>query len=99
MAELEASCGLTGISFRELLNALVRSGEVVHAGAAIYFERATFDEVKGKVLSFVEREGSISTPQAKALIGVSRKYLIPLLEALDKNNATVRVGDVRKARR
>jgi selenocysteine-specific elongation factor len=35
----------------------------------------------------------------KDLTGLSRKYAIPLLEWLDKERITVRVGDVRKLRR
>jgi selenocysteine-specific elongation factor len=33
------------------------------------------------------------------MAGVSRKYLIPLIEYFDAKNVTIRVGDVRKLRR
>lgn len=98
-AELEAACGLSGKSFKELVAAMVRSGEIVSASPTIYFTKGTWDEAKQKVLDYIAQEGSITTAQAKALFGISRKYLIPLLEAMDKQRITVRVGEARKAKR
>ena len=40
----------------------------------------------------------ITTPQFKEMTGVSRKYIIPLLEYFDARNVTIRVGDSRKLR-
>jgi selenocysteine-specific elongation factor len=36
--------------------------------------------------------------QFKDMTGLSRKYLIPLLEYFDSQNVTIRVGDVRRLR-
>ncbi|MFP4032912.1 MAG: SelB C-terminal domain-containing protein [Desulfococcaceae bacterium] len=40
----------------------------------------------------------MTTPDFKTIAGVSRKYLIPLIEHLDAENLTIRVGEVRKLR-
>jgi selenocysteine-specific elongation factor len=40
----------------------------------------------------------MTTAQAKTLLNVSRKYLIPLLETFDRQRVTVRVGEARHAR-
>jgi selenocysteine-specific elongation factor len=40
----------------------------------------------------------MSPTDFKELSGLSRKYSIPLLEYLDKQKITMRVGDVRKLR-
>ncbi|MGD9685793.1 MAG: SelB C-terminal domain-containing protein [Desulfobacter sp.] len=40
----------------------------------------------------------LSTLQSKAIVGVSRKYLPPLLEYCDARNVTIRVGDIYKLR-
>ncbi len=97
-AELAKACGLTGATFKELLAALVRSGEVISASASVYFSKQAWRRAVEAVLDHIEREGSISTAQAKTMLGISRKYLIPLLEAMDKHRITVRVGEIRKAR-
>jgi selenocysteine-specific elongation factor len=97
-ADLETVCGLRGATFKELIAALVRSGEIVSAAPTIYFSKRVWNEATTKVLVHIEKEGEISTAQAKTLFGISRKFLIPLLEAMDKHRITVRVGEVRKAR-
>jgi selenocysteine-specific elongation factor len=42
--------------------------------------------------------GEMTTPQFKEMTGVSRKYLIPLIEYFDARNVTIRIGDIRKLR-
>lgn len=97
--ELEALMQLPGKSFRELMAALVRSQEVVHIAQKIYYERGVFDAATEQVLAFIREQDGITTQQAKALLGdLPRKYLIPLLECMDKRGITARVGEVRKAR-
>ena len=95
---LEALSGLKGPAFKELLAALVRAGEVVNAGQGLYFARGPWEGAKAQLVAFAEVEGSISTAEAKTLFGVSRKFLIPLLEAFDKQQITVRIGEVRKVK-
>jgi selenocysteine-specific elongation factor len=99
IAELEALSGLKGNAFKDLLSSMVKAGDAVHAAQQLYFARAAFDDAKTRVLELLKREGSMSAAQAKELLGVSRKFLIPLLEAMDKQQITVRVGEVRKAKR
>lgn len=95
---LKEESGLGEPAFRDLLSSMVRAGEIVHAAQQIYFARGPFDRAKEKILGFIDKEGALSTAQAKELIGISRKFLIPLLETLDKTQVTVRVGEVRKAK-
>jgi len=40
----------------------------------------------------------LSTLQFKAIVGVFRKYLPPLLEYFDTRNVAIRVGDIYKLR-
>lgn len=97
--ELEVAMGLPSKSFRELLAALVRSGELIHVAPKIYFERSVYDDATRIVLEGIAEADGISTQQAKARLGdLSRKYLIPLLESMDRRGITARVGEVRKAR-
>ncbi|MCK6546311.1 selenocysteine-specific translation elongation factor [Myxococcota bacterium] len=95
---LESTSGLAAKPFRDLMATMVRTGEVVHAGGGLYFSKDAFEDAKARVLAHLAKEGSLGAPQAKELLGVSRKYLIPLLETLDKQQVTVRIGDVRKAK-
>jgi selenocysteine-specific elongation factor len=96
--DLEKQSGLNAKVLKELLGAMVRSGEIVRAGTSIYFGRRAFEGGRDRILEFIAKQGAITTAEAKTLTGVSRKYLIPFLEALDKAGVTVRMGEVRKAR-
>ena len=52
----------------------------------------------GKVLTFLRAHQAITPQEIKDLLGISRKYAIPLLEWLDNQRLTVRVGDKRVLR-
>ncbi|MBI2374154.1 MAG: selenocysteine-specific translation elongation factor [Deltaproteobacteria bacterium] len=85
-------------AFKDLIASMVRSGELVRAGP-VTFARRPHEAAKQKVLAHISERGGLTTGDAKSLLGVSRKYLIPFLESLDKANVTVRVGEVRQARK
>lgn len=97
-AELQKASGLDQRAFKELLAALTRANDIVHAGSGLYFEASAYADAQKRILDFIATEGSITTAQAKTILGVSRKFLIPFLESLDKRGVTARVGEARKAR-
>lgn len=97
LAQLQAQAMIDAKSLREMLATLVKTEEVIRVTPALYFESNAFFGFQQQVLEFLKSEGGITTAQAKTLTGLSRKYLIPLLECLDKRRVTVRVGEVRKA--
>lgn len=97
-AELELELELSPKSFRELMAALTRTGELVHLAPKIYYGREAFDSAAKRVLAEARANEGISTQQAKQLLEIPRKYLIPLLETLDKQGLTVFDGEIRRAR-
>ena len=50
-------------------------------------------------LEDVGRQGDIIPSTLRQRLGISRKYLIPLLEWADAKGITVRVGDTRRLKR
>ena len=96
--ELERDLDLSPKSFRELMAALARTGELVHIAPKIYYGREAFDAAAERVLSEARAADGISTQQAKQLLDIPRKYLIPLLETFDKQGLTVFDGEVRRPR-
>jgi selenocysteine-specific elongation factor len=95
---LEKELALPAKDFRELVASLARAGEIVRAGE-LYFAKKAFDSATERVLAAIDQRGELSTADAKTILGLSRKFLIPLLEAMDKAQITVRVGEVRKKRK
>jgi selenocysteine-specific elongation factor len=64
-----------------------------------FFDTNAVDKLKHKLVDFLKTNGEISTPQFKEMTGVSRKFVIPLIEYFDAKNVTLRVGASRKLRR
>jgi selenocysteine-specific elongation factor len=62
-------------------------------GARISPERA--GDLRGKIAALKSSAPKIDVARFKDLTGVSRKYAIPLLEYLDRERVTRRVGDER----
>lgn len=96
--ELERELNLPPKSFRELMAALTRTGELVHIAPKIYYDKAAFESAAACVLTEARQNEGISTQRAKQLLDIPRKYLIPLLETLDKQGLTAFDGEVRRAR-
>jgi selenocysteine-specific elongation factor len=59
------------------------------------FHRAALDDLRRRVQETKTRSPKIDVAGFKNLTGVSRKYAIPLLEYLDRERVTRRVGDER----
>jgi len=75
---------------------LINSGELVRV-ADLIFHRSALDGLRDSLQKFkAERGARIDVGAFKDLTGVSRKYAIPLLEYLDRQRVTRRVGDTRE---
>lgn len=83
---------------KEVLMLLVNEGAVVKIKEDLYFDIRAVDDLKERLVDFLIRNGEITTPQFKEMTGVSRKFVIPLIEYFDSKNVTIRIGDIRKLR-
>ncbi len=97
--ELSKDLNIDPAGSKELLMHLVEEGHLVKTKEDLYFHTSAIDDLKKKLVEFLENNGEITTPQFKEMTGVSRKFVIPLAEFFDAKNVTLRVGDVRKLRR
>ncbi|MCH8205273.1 MAG: selenocysteine-specific translation elongation factor [Candidatus Hydrogenedentes bacterium] len=59
-------------------------------GNTIVFHSDIIDDAKRRLTNQFAQEGRFDTPGAKNVLGISRKYLIPLLECLDATGFTKR---------
>jgi selenocysteine-specific elongation factor len=79
----------------ELAQYYVRLGTAVRVGRDRYYHKEIVDRLLLQILDEVSRSGEATPGQLRELTGLSRKYLIPLMEWMDSNSYTVRRGDVR----
>jgi selenocysteine-specific elongation factor len=93
--ELEQSTGRRDLL--PLLKLAAASGRVEAVERDRYYTREALEQFTD-VLKDLGEKGSIIPAQVRDRLGISRKYLIPLLEWADGRGITVRVGEARKLR-
>ncbi len=81
-----------------VLELLINEGKIIRLNDNLYFSSRAIKRVQELVLDHFAEKSDLSPTDFKELSGLSRKYSIPLLEYLDKQKITMRVGDVRKLR-
>jgi selenocysteine-specific elongation factor len=82
----------------ELLNWLVQQQRVVKVSADVIFAASAYSEMVARVTDYINSHGSVTVAQVRDLFGTSRKYALALMEHLDKQKITRRVGDERVLR-
>ena len=84
---------------RDLLMVLVREGVVVKTRDDLFFDKEAIGSLERQLVAHLKEKGEITTPEFKEMTGISRKYLIPIIEYFDTANVTIRVGDTRRLRK
>ena len=75
---------------------LLRDRVLVKVSEELVFHRSALDELRLKIAAYKAKSKKIDVAAFKELTGVTRKYAIPLLEYLDRERVTKRVGDMRE---
>ncbi len=91
-----------GMNFKQaspVFRVLQEQGELVRIKDDMYYHVPALEMIRGRVVDFFADHQEMSAPDFKDITGLSRKYLIPVLEYFDKEKITVRVGDVRHLRK
>jgi selenocysteine-specific elongation factor len=96
--ELVASMGENPGRVADVLGHMLQEGILLKIKEGLYFHKDVIETLKAKLVSFLTANTQITTPQLKEVTGVTRKYMIPLIEYFDAIKVTIRVGDVRKLR-
>jgi selenocysteine-specific elongation factor len=82
----------------ELVNALVDQERVVRTMDDVVFLKSAYDEMEARVIEHARQEGPITISAVREMFGTSRKYTLALLEHMDRQQITRRVGDDRVLR-
>jgi selenocysteine-specific elongation factor len=95
LTELETSTGRRDLG--ALLRLAAATGRIEAVERDRYYTRSALDRF-AQTLTDLGREADIVPAAVRERLGISRKFLIPLLEWADGKGLTVRVGDVRRLR-
>ena len=71
----------------------------LRASPTRYWATSTLDQVMATIASEMESRGQITLAQVRDLFGTSRRYAQALLEHMDSEGMTLRVGDARRLRK
>jgi selenocysteine-specific elongation factor len=93
--ELATQLDIEPRRLRELQRYLEREGEIVKLASDWYADATAVAAAERSLVDRLSTAGSAETAAFKDLFGVSRKYLIPLLEYFDRRGITRREGNRR----
>jgi selenocysteine-specific elongation factor len=81
---------------QKIVTLLLRDKILVKISKELVFHRNALEKLRQQMAVQKKKSAKIDVGQFKELTGVSRKYAIPLLEYLDRERVTRRIGDVRE---
>jgi selenocysteine-specific elongation factor len=99
LKQIERDLGVSRPKLAEVLRVMERERTVVRVTPDLYFLRESIDTVKRELQRHLSDRSDITPATFRDLFGTTRKYAIPLLEFLDREGITVRVGDTRRLKR
>ncbi len=81
---------------KDVLDMLIVEKHIVKTKDDLYFDSGAIKDLEEKLVAFLRENNEITTPQFKDMTGISRKFVIPLIEYFDGIKLTIRVGDTRQ---
>ena len=95
LKEVLASLPLDKVRAQKIVTLLLRDRVLVKLSDDLVFHRDALDGLRRLVVEQKSKTPKLNVVAFKDLTGVTRKYAIPLLEYLDRERVTRRVGDER----
>jgi selenocysteine-specific elongation factor len=80
---------------QKIVTLLLRDKVLIKISHELVFHHSALQQLRGQLAAYKTKSPKIDVGKFKELTGVSRKYAIPLLEYLDRERVTRRVGDER----
>ena len=80
---------------RQVLRFLVENQEITELAVDVVLLRESFERMKSQVVEFISKNGPATVSELRQALGSSRRIMVPLLERLDRDGVTRRVGDKR----
>jgi selenocysteine-specific elongation factor len=78
-----------------LIQVMTREGELVRISEDLSFHRDCLEKLREDYRRLLVREGQATPASFRELTGLSRKFIIPLMEYFDMTKLTMRAGDRR----
>ena len=78
-----------------VINVMLKEGSLIKISEDLYFHRDVLLRLRENYKNLLLRDGKATPASFKELTGLSRKFIIPLMEYFDITKLTIRAGDHR----
>jgi selenocysteine-specific elongation factor len=95
LKEVLAGLKVDRVRAQKLVTLLLRDKVLIKISEELVFHQSALMDLRQKIAALKASAPKIEVARLKDMTGVSRKYAIPLLEYLDRERVTRRVGDER----
>ena len=95
LKDVLASLPVDQVRAHKIVTLLLRDRVLVKLSDDLVFHRDALDALRRQIVAQKTKTAKLNVGNFKDLFGVTRKYAIPLLEYLDRERVTRRVGDER----
>jgi selenocysteine-specific elongation factor len=96
LREVLAGLKIDRVRAQKIVTLLLRDKVLIKVSDELVFHRKVLDKLRQGIATYKAKSTKIDVAAFKDLTGVTRKYAIPLLEYLDRERVTKRVGDARE---
>jgi len=82
----------------DLLNLLIEKRKVIKVSDDVIFLASAYDKMVEEIVAHIRSQGKVTVAEVRDLFHTSRKYALALMEHLDRQKITRRIGDERVLR-
>jgi selenocysteine-specific elongation factor len=83
------------VNAQSIIKLMLKDGDLIKINEELCFASGSLNKLRDDYKAMLVKDGKATPATFKDLTGLSRKYIIPLMEYFDVNKLTVRVGDHR----
>lgn len=80
----------------DILKLMVKEGSLVRISDSMYLTSSAYHKMIEALKNFFSKKPEMTVAEFRDILNTTRKYALPILEYLDSNKITLRVGDIRK---
>ncbi|HZW91645.1 MAG TPA: selenocysteine-specific translation elongation factor [Candidatus Eremiobacteraceae bacterium] len=96
LPQVIAGLKIDRVRAQKIVTLLLRDKILIKISDELLFHRSALDTLRRQIARYKLTSSKIDVAKFKELTGVTRKYAIPLLEYLDRERVTRRIGDARE---
>ena len=86
---------LAGESVKRDARDLIKLGMLVSLDGNILFHKEVYEKMRDSIVGLFDSRAKLTVPEAKDAVGLSRKYILPLLNRIERDGLIKRLGDFR----